>query len=339
MLYAQLVAMSLFNSIKSLAQLCQFAGLAPISLKQNSLKWESNQSLMGLSIVFLVYSIVIIIIVASNSSTFVDYGDNEASNVLFILLLFFNQFHTIFALLELLSKRSVQIELLNAFGMMDKSLKQHIDEHIDYTALKRKCRLIISFWFCEFSSILVCYLVNAYYLEDRQALAYICVYIPSYILNKLSCAYQIMLITIIHEKFEVLNKFLKSVNKKNPHRICDRFSRQKDLMQMKWNYLIQNELGLHIDTLHSLKRAYGQLWTASTKVKSLSVWSFHFGLSNEFIVSVFNLYFLTMSIFFILYPLPTYMLLCVVIVNNMCNLLFVASHCKQIAEDVSEIDV
>lgn len=328
--------MSIFNSINSLIQICQFAGIAPISLNQDTLKWESNQSLMGLSIVFLVYSIAIIIIVATNSSTFFDFERPEAQTGLVILLLLSSFFHSISALLEMFSKRNTQIELLNAFEMMDKSLKQYYDEHINYTALKRKCHRIIVFWICDFSSLLTSGLINAVFSNDNRSKAYIAVYIPFYMLNKLSFSYQIMLVTIIHENFKVLNKFLKSVNRKNPHYICDRFSRQKDLMQMKWNYLIQNELGLHIDALHSLKSAYSQLWTASKKVKFLCQWSLHLDLSYEFIASTFNLYYLAVIIFFVTYPLTAYILLSMSIATNLGNLIFIANHCRQIDEDVSK---
>lgn len=329
--------MSIFNSVKLLIQICQFSGLAPISKNQNTLKWEANPLLKAISIVFMVYSASVLVIVLTKTSTFVDYEANEIHIVLHILLFLFNHFHASSALLELFFKRKTQIELMNMFESIDALLKRYFNEHINYVDLRKKCYRIISIWMCEFSSIIICDLINSFfYSTGGYDFLYLCVFIVFYILNKLSYAYPIMLITIIHEELEVMNKYLKTMNQTNNHFICDRFSRQKDSMQMKWNYLIQNEIGLHIDKIHSMKSIYSQIWTAAEKVKHLNQWSLHIGLANEFFVLTFNLYHLAISIFFVTFPLTMYLLLSVLIAINLCNLLFIAQHCRQIVEDVRE---
>lgn len=329
--------MSLFDSIKALIRICQCCGLVPVSMNHSAGKWKLNPFFEFISIIHIIYNGLLLVMMIVRIEIFIDYIDNMVNANLVLLLLLLNHIHATFVLLEMYVKRDQNVQLLNSFESSDRLLQVCLNKHVDYKILKDKCRRITIVWACELSSILISDLIN-YVLNfagRSSQIIYLCTYLSSYMVGKLSYAYSIMLITIACEQLDVMNNYLRSMNKQNGYYICDRFSKQKIFINTKWNRLIQNTNDLKIETLYSMKNIYCVIWETIELTKNLNQWSFLVGLSNEFFVLTFNLFALIESIFFVSFPISTYILLLILIANNLCNLLFIAG-CSKVVKSVSK---
>lgn len=108
--------MSLFRSVNLLIKICQFTGLAPISMYRTTLKWESNTALKVLSIIFMFCIGCLFLSGIIFSDTFYDFKRPKVHISLRIILVVLNQMHSFVMIFELSKKRNKQIGLLNMFG-------------------------------------------------------------------------------------------------------------------------------------------------------------------------------------------------------------------------------
>lgn len=323
--------MSTYDSVLLFIRICHFCGLAPLSMNKVTKMWEPNPFYKFLSITYIIYNILLSMMMVVRMDLFLDTDRAEISSDLFLLLLLLNQMHAVVAVVEMYLKREQQVKLLNLLDISDRLSRRHLNEHVDYENLKNKCRSIIVVWALELLSILLIDLVN-YFLYNAgrtTQIVYLCAYLSAYLFGKLSYAYFILMITMVHVQIDVLNKYLRSMNKQNGYYSCDRFSTQKIFMNhTNWSRLIQYNNSLNAETLHTMKHIYCALWMAIQLIKNLHQWSFVVGLSNEFFVLTFNSYVLVYSVFFTSLPIFSVILLVVLIVNNLGNLLFIAGCCR-----------
>lgn len=328
--------MSLHGSVKSLIRICQFCGLAPIFRNENISKWEPNSHLKAISIALITLSVLLFLCVIICPNFFLNPIDSKIDKVLFFLLLIANHILAMFALLELFIKYDKQVKLWNIFEKLDNLLKYHLNQHLNYTNLKNKCNRLIMACFCECLFLELFNILSKIQTENATKLSYTLVFCPFYVLNRLSFAYSNMLIIIIHEQFDVLNKYLKLINKQNGYYICDQYLMQNDLKHSKWSKLIKNKSNLNIETIHSMKNIYCQIWKATDIMTNLTRWTLAIGLANEFFVLNFNLYSIIACIFFEFLPISKFLMLLVFVGTNLCNLLFVGHYSNKILEDVSK---
>lgn len=250
--------------------------------------------------------------------------DAKIRKVLFFLLLIANQITAIFALLELSIKYDKQVKLWNTFEKLDILMKFHLNMNINYTNLKNKCNLLLSVWFFQGLLLVFFTVLSKLQTKNGTETSYTMAFCPSYLFTRISFAYSIMLIIIIHEQLDVLNKYLNSVNKQN------------NFKRSKWSKLIQNNSNyLNIEAIHSMKKIYCQIWNATEIMKNLTRWTLAIGLSNEFFVLNFNLYSIVTCLFYQFLPISRFLMLLVFVGNNLCNLLFVGHYSNKILEDVS----
>lgn len=327
--------MSLADSLRSLIRICQYCGLAPLLKNKITQKWELSPFLEFVSIIYMIFYGVLSVLMVVRIELFLDYNDNLLNVDLLLLLLLFNHFHAVSVLLEMHIKRDQQVQLLNTFENLDNLLRQHISENVNYENIKSKCQRIIIVWTCELTCILISDLFNYFLLYSGRTsqIVYLGAYLSSYTFGKLSYAYAIMLITIIRDKLDLMSTYLRSVNKPYGYYVCQQFS---NLTHNNYGRLIPNKIDLSTESMYSMKNVYSVIWVAIESIKNLNRWSFLIGLSNEFFVLTFNLYVLISSIFFISIPITSYVLLSILIANNLCNLVFIASHCSKMVEGVSK---
>lgn len=328
--------MSLFASIKSFLLICQFSGLAPFSMNQSTLKWEPNPSLKVISILHIIYNAIILLIIPVFHSELINYSSSGVIVVLYSLLLLLNNTHAMFALLELYTKRDQQVKLLNSFQRLDVLLKQHLNQHIEYGKLKSTCRRIIIVWASEVSFLIICSVVNRIRSPKFITTLYLCLFYPSYILSKLSCGYAVFLVRMVHENLDVMNRYIKSINKQNGYYIREKMFNRNSSKHRDWNHSRASEIKLSIETLHSMKSIYGITWEAIITIRSLLFWSLILGFSNDFVVLTFNLYWFATFVFLRSYPITSYLVLSVLIATNFGNLLFIAHNCSKLVEAVSD---
>lgn len=321
--------MSLFDSIKPLIRICQTFGLTPFSLNQNTQKWVPNPSLKALSITLIIYDGIILLFMVAFRNVFLKKS-SELINILFHFLLLFNHIHAIFALVELFLKCHHQIELLNKFMDLEILLTQHLNAQINCKKFRKKCLQIICIWFGEVFGIFIIDLLSYLNSKDTKQLIYLWLFIPSYALGELSYAYSVLLVTLANEYLVVMNQYLIWMNKPNGYYIS-----KENYLNSTWNSLIVGKTEIDIEKLYFIRRSYWRLWEATETMKYLTFWSLHVGISNESFVLTLNSFFLISSIFFVRGAFIDYILLSILITNNLVNLLFICHHSSNVDEIVS----
>lgn len=319
--------------MKPLISICQFSGVTPFSFNQNTLKWQSNPSLKALSIALIIYNGLILLFTITFPNIFIVEQNSEMVKGLFLLLLILNQIHAIIALVELFFKGNRQIEILNTFFEMDFLQKQILNEKMDYKKLHNKCLKITCVWFGEVFGIFIIDLLSYFNSKNDKQLIYLLLYIPSYIVGELSYAYSVLLTTLAYEYLDLMNRHLIWMNKRNGYYISERFIQPNT----KWNNLIVSKTEINMEELYFIKRNYWKIWEATKTIKYLTFWSLHMGISNESFVLTFNSFLLVSCIFFVPKEFIDFVLLSVMIANNLVNLLFICYHNSKIDETVSKI--
>lgn len=332
------IIMSLHGSIKSFMRLCQFCGLAPISLKQTS-KWEKSSHLKVISIVLIIFSGLILLIIIIWPESFLNSNDPKMQKALYFLLLISNHIPAMLALFELSIKWDQQVKLWNIFEKLDQLLKYHLNENVNYTNLKKKCNRLVLAWFYECFLLVIFYMLSKFQAGKNIKISYVATIFPFYLLTRLAFAYSTMLIIILHEYLDVLNKYLQSVNKQNGYYIRDQYCNRNNLRHFKWSKLIKSKSNLRIEILHSMKYIYCEIWNATEIVKNLTRWTLTMGLSNEFFTLNFNLYAITRCIFYKFLPIDRFSMLLVFVANNLCNLLLVSHYSNKLLENVSKTKI
>lgn len=325
--------MSLHGSIKWLMRICQLCGLAPL---KKSVKWGKSSFLKAISIVFIILSALTILIIVIWPELFSNPNDTKIRRALFFVLLIANHIPAMTALLELSLKWDQQVKLWNIFEKLDILSKRHLNQRINYRNLKNKCHLLVMVWFCECLFLAIFDIISKFQPGINSKMSYVLTFCPCYVLTRLAFAYSIMLVMVVHEQLDVLNKYLKSVNKPNGYYICDQFAKQNSLKHFKWSRLLKSKSNLSIETLHSMKYIYCEIWKATEIIKNLTGWTLTVGLSNEFFVLNFNLFYIFACIFYKFLPISRIKVLLVFLANNLCNLLFVAHYSNKILNDVSK---
>lgn len=331
------MTMFLSDSIKPVIQICQFAGLFPISTSRNKTKWQPNSFLKFLSIIYIIVAVLILLTITTFPHLFLYYDKHsEVSLVLWFCLLLFNHLHAMFALIELFLKRNHQANLLNLFESIDNILKEHLNDHINYGKLKSKCFQIVFLWFWEMAGFVICDMISYIRTKNNNQLRYLSIFLPFYILGRLSYAYAILLVILTHECLDVMNTHLKSINKQNGYYICERFIDQKCLKYAKWNSLMRSRIQLNTHTLHLMKLIYCEIWKTNYAIKYLNTWSLHFGIWNEFFVLLFSLYWFVSSLFLTSWTFVSYLVWSSLVIPNIINILFICHHYSKVVNSVSK---
>lgn len=326
--------MSVFHSIRSLIQICQTLGLAPFSMNQRTSKWETNSALMALSIIFIAVNGTVILIGIIFNDEFINQKNAMMRILLVTLLLLLSQIQSLCSVFELFLKRNQQISLLNTFEHIDYLFKQNLELCVNYRKLKNACRRIILVWTCEIFAFLFAYLILYTQTKVKYYLNYMIIYFPSYVLCKLSYAYTMILVSLIHANIDVLNEYLKSTTKQNGYYVCETFLRRNDCNRTGLNSC-KNEIDPK--TLIFLKNIYCKIWEASVSIQNLIYWTFPIGCLNDFYVLVFNSYGLSSSIFSPLLFSNVYfnVLLFTLVTSNLGNMFFIVYNCSKASESVS----
>lgn len=326
--------MSLHGSIKSLMRICQFCGLAPL---KKTVNWEKSSYFKALSIVFIILSALTFLTIIIWPEIFLNPNDAQIRKSLYFLLLITNHIPAMLALLELSIKWEQQVELWNLFEKLDILSKRHLNQHINYMNLKSKCNRLIMAWFCECLLLAIFDILSKFQTEINSKASYAATSYPFYVLTRLAFAYSIMLVMVIHEQLDMLNRYLKSVNKPNGYYICDQYAKQNSLKHSKWSTLMHSKGDMSIETLHSMKYIYCEIWKATELIKNLTGWTLAVGLSNEFFVLNFNLYSIFACVFYKFLPISRLQVLLLFLANNLCNLIIVAHYSDKILKDVSSL--
>lgn len=328
--------MSLFNSISPLIRICRYTGLAPFLMDQNTLK--SSPVLRYLSKIVIVFIVLLMFFVVAFNKTFINHEKPKINIVLLNIFMFLNHLHALVAVFEYCRKHDKQIELLNEFKNMDIFAKKKLDMHIDYGKLRIVCRRFIYVWICQVSGFIITVsLINIQTL-DSYTIYYALIFLPSCVVRKLSYAYSMMWVTLIHENITLLAKYLKSVSKLNGYYICETFSNRRYFGQKSGNSK-QNERNFDISTLLLIKQSYSEIWESSAEIQNIMYFSLPIGLTDDLFVLIFHCFWFFLCLLLGKSEITMYLFPLTNITSNLSNIFFLAYNCNKAAESVSNIQL
>lgn len=329
--------MSLFESIRSMIQICQLSGLTPFALNPTTSKWEPNASLNILSIILMLFIGILFSIVIIFNSTFNDYSRALVRVITFIVYISINYLHALFMLLELFCKRNEQINLWNKFETLNMLLCKHLNTHLNYEQLKNSCNKLIIVWLCEIAIMFVTAVLFYIHNRDQYSALFFVMYAPPYILCRLSDAYLHMLLTLAQENLDVLNRYFRTATKPNGYYICALLRNRKDF---KGNHRNDNTINFNVQRMMFMKKIYSQIWETFLTVENLMHWSFPIGLFSEFFIILFNSYFFVVNILLHTRNTTIYIFLSVQVLSVLGRLLFLASISSNASKKVTDtIDI
>lgn len=157
---------------------------------------------------------------------------------------------------------------------------------------------------------------------------------PAYILSKLSCVYKVCLVTLIHENLKVLNKYIKSVSKRNRYYICETFS-NPNYKHRKIEFSRTSKVDMNPEMILLLKRLYCGTWEASTIIENLTYWSLPIGCANDFFVLTSNSYWFFLNLFTRSRNYTIYILLLLFMSTSLGNMILIAYNSNRSAQNVS----
>lgn len=316
--------MTIFSSIKTLMQICQWSGLAPYSMNKTTMKWESNGNLIKLSLLIIIYNVIVFIGTLVFNETFINYKNSKIRVFLTALILSWTHVHALSALLEFLMKRHQHINLLNMFEHVDTLFKQHLNMHVDYSKLQKSCRQIIILWICEVLWFIIS--DSFWYIETKnpRIFPFMCSLTPSYMICKLSYFYSVLLANLVRENIDVMNRYVKSITKQNGYYICDTFIHESKTKRT--NYTKNSQINLEPETLQLLMTVYYRLWDGTGTIRNLMTWSLVIGLSNEFFILMFDSYWLFQNLFLRTLHLSGFLVPVTFIVSAIINIFFITNN-------------
>lgn len=325
--------MSIFDSIKTLLCFCTWFGLTPFTFNRKTKRWQSKTLAKHVSIAIIFCNSLIFFGTLAFNETFVNYKNAKFRVYLTALVLSWSHVHAICVLCELFLKRYQQIKLLNLLEMLDLLYKHRLNMHVDYLELKKVGRRTLVVWICGILSLLMA--EAFYYVQtgNKRIIYFVLLFTPSYAVCKLSYGYSIMLVSLINEFLDVLNKYLKSVTKQHGYYICETFIHEPKSRRSNCKYV--GTVGVQLEMILHMKNAYSKLYEGIVSIKNQMQYSLVIGLSNEFFILMFNCYWMFLNIFLRPEPLSAFLVQTTWILLGLAQFFFITHNYQRVVHTVS----
>lgn len=328
----------LFGSIERMIQICQLLGLAPFSFNENISKWEQNTALKFASIIVIVIDGIILLIALTFNNTFIAHEQPMPFIVLINLFLVLSHIHALSAILEKSLNSEKQVNLLNIFDELDFQFKRDLNMNIDGAKLNKDCRGFIFVWACEIITFIIMSTIFYFESHELRAILYLIILLPPLLLGKLSYAYTIMLVTMLHYNINVLNKYIKTINKQNGYYFCAAQLNQNEKLKLGKNGIGKSRMNLDPKKLIFIARSYSKIWDISIIIQHTMNWSLPIGFTNGVFILIFNSYWFFLSLMSS-FEWTTFIFQLTQITHNLGNVIFIVHNFSKAAEAVSKVEV
>lgn len=317
--------MSLFESIKHFIRLCQLFGLVPISATKDGQTWKLNRLLEFLLLIHIIFLVLILSANLILSDSLNDFDGTLIQVILFYMFTVLCYVHALVLLIETYWKRKHHRRLLNIFRFLDRAFAQRLKVEINYRRLKRSENWMMFYSLLQ-SIVLLGYMLHSYYNQNLiKTLHSMLLYWPGYFIGKLSYLYLTFSIKLVGSSIEVLNKYLKKMNKPNGYYLRESYKNSKT-----------KQLNLNTSMLHVINRMYSSIWESSTLLNHLMSWSLPIGIFYEFYLLIYYLYYIFYYILILKsVPLSTHFRMLVWFLSVLLNMLLFTNTCRNTIEIVS----
>lgn len=250
---------------------------------------------------------------------------------LLYVILVTNYIHTIVAYIENYAKRDRAIRMLNLLCELNEQIEKELALRMDYVALEKFYRNAVLTWLVEIVVLIMLHWIRFEQDGINEITNFSVFFMPTYVFSALSYFYTTTAVALIRFMMTIMSDYLESITAKDSSHFLHGSERA-----ITWEDLTKQKPGLSIEKLFFLKRSFNRLWEISIAASSLMYLAMPIGCINEFLILVFNGYWLFL---YLLNDMMVHWLFYVFVgtwsIAALTNLLFVANACTHAVEKVN----
>lgn len=318
--------MSLYKSLRLFITVGQISGLAPFSMRHDPIRFQRNRCCEMITIFWFLVNFVVIVTILTFFNDLITAGSKSAlGQALLYVMLIMNYVHTMVALMENYLKRERNINLLNAICDLNVNFEKELEILMDFDGLKKVYRNALILWFIEIVLLIILNVLRFEEAGTAEVTNFSVFFMPTYVFGALSYFLSTTSVALVRFSVDVMSIYIDE-NTKNSGFII------RDDSQEPPEYDTLNAKKPIIDTkrLYFIKRSFSRMWEISLAVSNLMNLAMPIGCINEFLILVFNGYWM---FFYLLnnlrVPLLFYVFVAMWGVSALTNLIFVANSCTQ----------
>lgn len=310
-------------------RLCQCSGLCPISVYDingsPSIEYKKYR-FATLTAIICVVQLLVSVHTFTHSENFMDWSRSAVltSTDLFIAITL--RVHAGVVLIELYAKRSIQLELLKKFDEIESIFIEKLKKNTNDECLRRRFRQFIIIWVVKCVILHSTAVLGAIFTFDLQILySTFMVIVPPFYVSTLFYVQLMVYLDVIKYNIESINECLAKL--KDSLRIYRLRANQQSVRATETIEICRRLMDLRI--------CYCKTWEATMLINRYARWSLLFGINNEFLLFVVNVYWSLYIIIYVPSSLRLMLLLCVLwSAMIMSHFMMLSMICEQILDEV-----
>lgn len=324
--------MAIYNSLRLFLSVGQLSGLIPFSMYAEPMRFERNRfwEIITWFWFFVNFAVLAVILLLYRDMIGVS-SKSALSQALLYIIIIMNYVHTMFALLENFFKRDRYIRMLNILLELNDKFEREFELRMNYAALKKTYRKGLLVWLFEMIALIVLNYVRFQQAGIEEITNFSVFFMPTYVFGSLSYIFATTSVAIIRYSMDVLAIYLEDITRAQVI-----FVQNKRQETSKWKQIKGEKPQLCMEKLYFIKRSYNRVWEISMTVSNLIYLTMPIGCVNEFLILVFNGYWLFL---YLLNDQAVHILFYVFVscwsVASLTNLIYVANSCTSAVDTVN----
>lgn len=278
--------MSLSDSISLQIRFSQFIGLAPFSFSKLTHQWEPNRFHGYFTKVLLILFGVIILICIIFNENVVERDESEVLTISVNLQLFLDLTHILVIFIEMIRNQREHVKLLNLFEKFELLLKEY-GHDIDYMAIKKLCKQLITFWAIEFIVIIILECTTQILRGESLRPLYLFIALLPYIPTVMYTILIGMYISLLRLNIIALNKHLANNE-------INRLFHESLLIEVM---SFTKPKKKNVEMIHFLKKCYSTAWECGNVITEIISFTMPVAVLNSFFFLVVNSFFFVIALF------------------------------------------
>lgn len=311
-----------------LIRLCQCSGLSPISVYRSNATspFVKKIGFAILSAVILFSQLLMCVHFFAHSHFYIDWSGSSVLASIQLFTAFTIRLHAVVVLIESYVKRSIQLKMLVKLDEIEIIFVQKLKFETNDVLIRERCRRFIISWMVKFFvPVTVIFFQGIVELKWNVLYIWMMTLAPIHTCT-LFYAQWIVYLDMIKYNIESINVCLTKLEEST--RIYWLHGHQQPISTAGTKEICRQ--------LIHLRKCYCKTWEASVLVNRCFLWSLLFGVTNDFVLYVTNLYW----ILHVLVSVPMDKWSSLVIFSlwigiNMSHIILISRLCDQISKEVS----
>lgn len=300
---------------------------------ENPLRFERNRfwEFVTWFWFFANFAVIAVILLVYRDMIGVSSKSSLTQALLYIIVIM-NYIHTMVSLVEIFFKRDRYIRMLNILLDLDDKFERELELRMNYEKLKKTYRTGILVWLFHITSLSVLNVVRYRQAGIEEITNFSVFFMPTYVFGALGYVIATTAVAMIRYSVDVLAVYMEDVTREQI--VIMENNKKKETS--KWEQLKNLKPDLCIQKLYFIKRSYNRLWELSMAVSNLLYFAMPIGCVNEFLILVFNGYWLFL---YLLNDQPVHILFYVFVggwsIGALTNLIYLANACTHAVTNVN----